>query len=850
MIKKVSRFKIHRSLVGMLINAFVTLSGLVFAQSMKAQVIDLGLYSTVLPDSFEVRAFSTGSQFTGAVSSMTMTVRWESSTGGVMNGQDVSSTCLGEALSFGVVQDVQGYRYFNMNLFSIRALDEAQCAIDSEGTVLFGFRIRELTSCGHVSIVNNSYTDLNNSSYYMSIDGWDVTGAIITNPISIGSCPPCEPPIITQASAASVPYCGEGIDLAVEASGTLPDYTWYRPDGTLLSWLPQVSNQYGLPGQYTVVVSNACGADTAQVEAVMDSSLCVPLLIDSAWFGPWSWGIYSGIQFHVASTGSCPQYEWTMPWGATLPTDVLHQLNVPNPTEGNYTLVASNACSSDTLVLYVVPPEPCARPLLGNASITAGNLCQTGPAIFNVSVSGPGPITTRWYGPAGQLITGSPSFALPYTPWGTYTITASNYCGSDTVTVFHGPADTTGLAACQPPQISISSAAVACFGDTIDITASVALTGPCPTLEWSNVLILSSSGNTYHAVLTSDSPVLLTATNGCGQMVVQAPVDALYPLMLDQNLCRVTGPLSLDSLLDAWYNVEYQPVPGAVWHLAGVPHNSYYNPAVDTSGIYQLYMDTAGLFCSVVDFGLHEFRGVNAGEDSSITVCSSDPPFALFNMLGGQPETGGWWRFNNLPASSTFNPAVNTPGAYRYMLQAMGMGGGCFDDAYVTIAVDSASTWYADADGDGLGDSADTLLACTQPTGYVATGDDGCPGIFGTVGDPCDDHNPQTINDTLGADCVCAGVSGIGIAEINQGILGVWPNPNGGDHFYLQTPVGTGNVQLEVTDATGRVVFHASIEASIAPALVDLPAGLVAGNYFVSVVTERTVAVRPLVVVR
>ncbi|MFZ8837239.1 MAG: cadherin domain-containing protein, partial [Flavobacteriales bacterium] len=36
------------------------------------------------------------------------------------------------------------------------------------------------------------------------------------------------------------------------------------------------------------------------------------------------------------------------------------------------------------------------------------------------------------------------------------------------------------------------------------------------------------------------------------------------------------------------------------------------------------------------------------------------------------------------------------------------------------------STWYADADGDGLGDSSDSQSACAQPAGYVANSSDLC----------------------------------------------------------------------------------------------------------------------------
>lgn len=684
-----------------------------------------------------------------------------------------------------------------MSSFQIRPLGD-NCVFTTDGLTLFSFRIHELSGCRHVGLVGNAYTGLNNFDYYLSVNGYDVTGDIITAPIPSGDCPPCEPPVITAAGADSVPYCGLGVNLWAEASGSLPDYAWYRPDGSLLSWLPQAQAPTAPAGLYRLVVSNACGADTAQVEAVLDPDLCIPPAIDSAWFVPWG----SGIQLHAVSTGNCLVYTWTMPWGEVRPANPLYWLNVSNPIAGDYTLVATNACGSDTLVLFLEPPAPCAGPAISGAAITAAGPCQTGQAAFHVAVGGAGPFTTRWYGPSGQLITGSPNFTLPYAPWGNYTFTASNYCRTDTVVVFHGPVDTTGLAACEPPQVlALTAPPTACFGDTVHLVATTALTGPCPSLSWSNATVLSTSGDTVRAVLSHSGPVMLTATNACGQAVAEVPLNVISPAFIDRVLCRVLGPLSIDSLL-AFY---IPPPTGGQWWLNGTPHNAIYDPAVDTSGVYRYIVDTGGVSCSAVNFGLHEFRGVYAGEDSSITVCSSDPPFPLFSKLGGTPQTGGWWRFGMLPASSTFNPAVNVPGIYRYMLQAMGTGGGCTDQAAVTVAVSPATTWYADADGDGLGDPADTLKACEQPSGYVGVAGDGCPTVPGTVGDPCDDDNPATINDTLGTDCVCAGDLGTGISP-NQGSgLSLYPNP-GANGFALRGLM-EGMGVVHVLDMQGRTVL-------------------------------------------
>src|SRR5690606_39582483 len=244
--------------------------------------------------------------------------------------------------------------------------------------------------------------------------------------------------------------------------------------------------------------------------------------------------------------------------------------------------------------LFMEPPEPCAGPGITGVAITTTDTCHTGQAVFGTTVGGPGPFTTRWYGPAGQLITGSPSFALPYAPWGTYTFTASNYCGSDTVAVFHGPADTAGLAACQPPQIlALSASPAACLGDTVNLVATTALSGPCPSLSWANVEVLSTAGGTVVAVLNNADPVVLTPTNACGQVAAEVPTNGIPPTFIDRILCGATGAMPIDSLLALYIT----PPTGGQWWLDGAPHNGLYDTAVDTSGVFRYYVDTGGVSC-------------------------------------------------------------------------------------------------------------------------------------------------------------------------------------------------------------------------------------------------------------
>ncbi|MBS1582350.1 MAG: T9SS type A sorting domain-containing protein, partial [Bacteroidetes bacterium] len=72
---------------------------------------------------------------------------------------------------------------------------------------------------------------------------------------------------------------------------------------------------------------------------------------------------------------------------------------------------------------------------------------------------------------------------------------------------------------------------------------------------------------------------------------------------------------------------------------------------------------------------------------------------------------------------------------------------------------DVPTTYYADTDGDGLGDVHNSLsgFTCIVPAGYVTNSSDACPSVQGTVGSPCNDNNPFTTNDVLNASCGCSG---------------------------------------------------------------------------------------------
>ena len=114
--------------------------------------------------------------------------------------------------------------------------------------------------------------------------------------------------------------------------------------------------------------------------------------------------------------------------------------------------------------------------------------------------------------------------------------------------------------------------------------------------------------------------------------------------------------------------------------------------------------------------------------------------------------------YDQFSATGYFYTGQHSAG--NYMITAIRTGPmACPGHDTLWITLNEPITWYADGDGDGLGDPQNSVLACEQPPGHVANATDLCPALAHLQpGDPCNDGDATTGDDTVDLDCNCNGV--------------------------------------------------------------------------------------------
>jgi len=204
------------------------------------------------------------------------------------------------------------------------------------------------------------------------------------------------------------------------------------------------------------------------------------------------------------------------------------------------------------------------------------------------------------------------------------------------------------------------------------------------------------------------------------------------------TLCNTGAPVVLIGALGG------SPQPGGSWVGPNGPHGGTFDPAVDTPGEY-VYTVAGVPPCTAVSATVTVVVNIqpDAGTSASIAVCSTDASFALFAVLGGDPDVGGAWTGpggNAVPG--TYTPGVSQSGTYTYTL----LGGAPCVTANATVQVTQVPAAVA-------GSSATITICSDEPPFALVERLGGTPDAGGTWAGPDGPHGAtfDPANDTPGA---------------------------------------------------------------------------------------------------
>jgi hypothetical protein len=222
----------------------------------------------------------------------------------------------------------------------------------------------------------------------------------------------------------------------------------------------------------------------------------------------------------------------------------------------------------------------------------------------------------------------------------------------------------------------------------------------------------------------------VAGTAPCANDVSTVTVTIINPPNPGTNasitVCSNDGPVNLFGLLGG------SPQVGGQWRKPdNTLHSGTYLPATDPSGNYT-YTVTGTAPCANRSAVVQVTRVLapNAGTDGSIAVCSTNGPFSLLNLLGGNPNGTGTWLDPSLAATSgTFTPGTSVAGEYAYVVA--GTAPCANDTGFVSVDVsqqpdagENASLTVCDAQSpfdliDELGGTPDGGGEWTRPNGTL-----------------------------------------------------------------------------------------------------------------------------------
>lgn len=413
-------------------------------------------------------------------------------------------------------------------------------------------------------------------------------------------------------------------------------------------------------------------------------------------------------------------YAWTNPNNVAAGNTNSVSANIT----GIWSVLITDACGTSTIGTSNVQINP-----IPTASITQSTpICVGGNLTLTAVTNAVGSPTYAWTGPApiGGSAAAAPSATnITTANAGVYTLVVSNNgCSS-------APANTTVTVNPNPTVAPSAAPPTVCAGANALLNANASL----PTSTY--CLPGYSTGCTFPDVISNVSFAGINRSSGCdalnglGYSNIASPQGSVvagttYPI-------SVTTDGDLENLkvwIDWNRNGTFEPSE-VVLQRTGTPTA----PPQTTSGNVLVPLTA---FNGPTRMRVHDnYSTAFVDLDPCSSVTWGETEDYVINVSGGVSQlsyawTGGTFLggISNVATPTATN--ITPPTTYNVVVTA---GTGCVSTGNVTLTPDLTNS------------DEDLIIDCL----------DNCPLVPGVLGSPCDDLNPQTVNDVLVAGCICQG---------------------------------------------------------------------------------------------
>jgi hypothetical protein len=487
----------------------------------------------------------------------------------------------------------------------------------------------------------------------------------------------CNVPSVTVVSTGS-------------SSGANFAYAWGTINGQIVSGQGTSSIVAGLPGQYTLLVTNTTNNCTATFAVTVDSDLAPPVA-DAGNAQTLNCTVPSlAIDGSGSASGSNITYQWTASPGGVFTTAT----NIASPQvseAGTYTVLVTNTANGCTSTDQVIITADANDPVVAIAT-PATLTCATQQTVLNSAGSSTGgDFTYNWSGP-GLLTPATATNASINAP-GTYGLTISNTA--------NGCTSTASVVVAQNIAPPVADAGLDnilnCYTPQLQIGGTNTSTGANFTYNWSGAGIVGS--NTVVSPIISaggNYTLLVTNTqNGCTTTdLVAIATDFAAPQAAAGpgfQLTCVQNTYTMGATASSGANFTYS------WGTTGGNFTSPTNiltPTVNGAGQYYLTVTNTTNGCTSTS-------DVQITQAADVPVALANLPGILtcaavtINLSGNGSSTGTDFSYlwttqdgNIVTGNTGLSPTINEPGTYS--LQVTNTANNCTSTSSVIVSQDIA----------------------------------------------------------------------------------------------------------------------------------------------------------------